>query len=1217
MNINNAAQLIKLGIICSQFPEMHETFVIRELKALHEAGIPLTIYSMKRCRDKIRHPEAALLKDHTVEIPWDSPSTWGRAMRQWIRQPIKGLTALAWVIQVECGAKSVGVWFQSLAIAAQMKKDGVTHVHAHWATLPTTAAVVCSKVLNLRFSFTAHAWDIYVKNPSLKEKVRLAEKVITCTDYNRRYLSELVPEAAGRIELNYHGVDLEKFKEAAGGGRQEVGGRKQEAGSRKQEKAPLFLTVGRFVEQKGYPDLLEAYQKLHTAGIPFRAVIVGEGPQKKRLASKIKDAGLDRHVTLKASMPASELKRLYSEAYAFVLPSVIARNNDRDGIPNVILEAMAAGLPIVSTTVSGIPEAVETQKNGLLVEPHSPEELFKALRDLLEKPEWANAMRLESRKAAEQKFDDRKLLSELAEKMRRGSDTEITRPARILYLIDKLSVGGSQTNLLQIVKNLDRRRFIPYVMAIVSGGELTAGFQQAGVEPKILGVKKAYDLSGLKALFQIKKFIQDEKIDIVQTHFLHADILGILAGRKAGVKKILVARRDEGFWRNGRQLAVNRFFNRFADRVLCNSQAVARAVAEKEGVLPSQIDVIYNGVEIPSINERRGAIHRAQSSGVINAAPTGNRLDLQSPVIIVGVVANMRHAIKGHTFLLEAMAEVLAKAPQVKLVLAGDGPLRPDLEAYAAKLGIAHAVIFLGSRPDIAAVVKDFDIACLPSLTEGFSNSLLEYMTYGKPVVATAVGGNPEAVTHETGFLVPPRDAGALAEKLLLLIEDEKLRASMGRAGRQRVEERFSVRAMVAGYERYYENLLGIGDTAKGRHGEIISPDLRVTLSPRRICHLIWALEPGGAERQVVTIAKWQQQNGFQPRVVCLTRKGALAAELEERGIPVDLIEKKAGADFSIIGKLAQFFKDESVDLVHTHVPTANLWGRLAAKKAGCPVIVSEHSDLAATDFKFKWINRFLTRDTAGYLVVSQHIKDLMAKNGIPEEKIRVIRNGIPIEKNSNPEIRNSKQIQNSKAENKSNLSDFEIQISDFKKIGPLIGTVGRLEERKDQSTFLKACALIQKEIPSARFMIIGDGPLRAALEKEAEGLGIRDAVIFTGVRQDIPALLAALDIFVLSSLTEGISISLLEAMASGKPCVATRVGGNPEVITDRVTGRLVSARQPAEMADTLCELLRNPGPTAEMAGAGKSRVISHFSQETMMQGIRKVYEIEFKNSIK
>lgn len=377
-------------------------------------------------------------------------------------------------------------------------------------------------------------------------------------------------------------------------------------------------------------------------------------------------------------------------------------------------------------------------------------------------------------------------------------------PIQVLFLLDKLAPAGTQTNLLKVVRHLDRSRFEPHVIALMEGGELMKEFQEAGVDPVVLNTGRIYSLSGWRTFQFLVKWMREHRIDIVQTHFLHADILGVLAGRKAGVKKMVTARRDEGFWRSGRQLVMNRFLNCFTDRILANSQAVARAVMEKEKVPASKIDVIYNGVEVPH--------HQENPKSEARISDLQKSLGLQPHDIAIGVVANMRHAIKGHAYLLEAVAIAVKKMPQVKLLLAGDGPLRPGLEQQAAKLGIEKSVFFLGVRRDIPAILNAIDIACLPSLTEGFSNSILEYMAYAKPVIATAVGGNPEVVTPETGFLVPPRDAKALADKILALAESETLRMEMGNAGRRRVEEQFSTKKMTKSYEAFYSSLMN------GRH---------------------------------------------------------------------------------------------------------------------------------------------------------------------------------------------------------------------------------------------------------------------------------------------------------------------------------------------------------------------------------------------------------------
>jgi len=407
-NLNN-----KTAIITSQFPESNETFVIRELAALSTAGFKIEIFSLKKCRDRIRHPEAEVLAKQTTVIAWDDPGVWLRSAAAFLRHPVKSSRALAWVLRHESSsvtnlAKAIVVWMQSLVLARQMKAKGITHVHSHWATMPTTAAVLTARLLNLRFSFTAHAWDIFVSNPSLPEKVRLASAIITCTESNRQALADMCPTETGKIRLSYHGVDIRKFDSTNTGIRNNSSAIpvSTDEKSLHNDIKPMFLSVGRFVEQKGYEDLVSAYEEVKNRGVSFNAVIVGEGPLRKSIQRRIESAGLTDYVEIKSDMPQSELADLYRHAYAFVLPCVISANGDRDGIPNVILEAMAAGLPVISTTVSGVPEAVRDQISGFTVNPHSPAQLASALESIAADRELGARMGCESRHIAVERFSD-------------------------------------------------------------------------------------------------------------------------------------------------------------------------------------------------------------------------------------------------------------------------------------------------------------------------------------------------------------------------------------------------------------------------------------------------------------------------------------------------------------------------------------------------------------------------------------------------------------------------------------------------------------------------------------------------------------------------------------------------------------------------------------------------------------------------------------------
>lgn len=405
--MDKQVSLPRLGMICSQFPEQHETFVIQELAALHESALPMRIYSLKHCHDDIIHPESLPLIDETVYLAWNDPGLLLKACAGFLARPLRSLAALGWILRHETWAllpflKSLVIWYQSLAIARQMKADGITHIHAHWATMPTTCAVLLQILLKRPFSFTAHAWDIFVKNGSLAEKVRRSAMIITCTDYNRLHLQKICPQDADKIFLNYHGVNTDLFT----------------AGERRIDSVkPLFLSVGRHVEQKGYGDLIEAYRLLNERGLNFEAVIVGKGPLFEEHRLRIETYGLSAKVHLKNNMPRAELRELYRRSCAFVLPCVVAANQDRDGIPNVILEAIAMGLPVVSTTVSGVPEAVIDGKTGKLVAPHDAAALAEAIEAVAVNPAAQTEMGRAARVLAEEKFAARIHMQALTEKM--------------------------------------------------------------------------------------------------------------------------------------------------------------------------------------------------------------------------------------------------------------------------------------------------------------------------------------------------------------------------------------------------------------------------------------------------------------------------------------------------------------------------------------------------------------------------------------------------------------------------------------------------------------------------------------------------------------------------------------------------------------------------------------------------------------------------------
>jgi glycosyltransferase involved in cell wall biosynthesis len=370
---------------------------------------------------------------------------------------------------------------------------------------------------------------------------------------------------------------------------------------------------------------------------------------------------------------------------------------------------------------------------------------------------------------------------------------------KILFIIDKLEPAGTQTNLLEIAKGLDKTRFEVYVAVLQKGGSLEAEFRAARIPIFEFEIHKAYGIRAWKALRRLARIMKEKEIDVVQSHFLKADILGSFAAQWAGVEGIVMARRDEGFWMTRRQVLIARVFNRYATRMLANSHAVARAVMKIEKIKPECLHVIHNGID----DDR----FRFQPE---NRKKIREEFQIKDSEIVVVTVANMRQIIKGYACLINAVAKVTAQFRNIRFIFVGDGVLKPEYEKQVSALKVRRFVNFAGSRRDVKAFLDAGDIFCLPSLTEGFSNAVLEAMACSKPVVAANVGGNPEAVEDGAeGFLVAPGSAGELAEKILALAADPGLRARMGEAGRKTLLEKFTLRKMIDNYQEFYTSLAG------------------------------------------------------------------------------------------------------------------------------------------------------------------------------------------------------------------------------------------------------------------------------------------------------------------------------------------------------------------------------------------------------------------------
>ena len=356
---------------------------------------------------------------------------------------------------------------------------------------------------------------------------------------------------------------------------------------------------------------------------------------------------------------------------------------------------------------------------------------------------------------------------------------------------------------------------------------------------------------------------------------------------------------------------------------------------------------------------------------------------------------------------------------------------------------------------------------------------------------------------------------------------------------------------------------------------------------PLRVMFVITSMPVGGAETLLVELIRRLDRTRFSPELCCLKHFGPLG-EVLAKEVPAFTRLLAHKYDFGVLRRLARLMRQRQSDAVVT-VGTGGdkmFWGRLAAWRAGVPVVCSALHSTGLPDH-VEWPNRLLSPITDAFIAVAQpHGRYLAEHEGCPPGKVRVIPNGVDPEK-FHPR-----------------WPDRSLQRELSLPPGtPIAGIVAALRPEKHHELFLRAAALVRRQLPEARFLIVGDGPRRQRLESLARELSISQAVHFLGTRPDVPEVLSLIDVLVVTSHMEANPISILEAMACEKPVVATRVGSVPETVIDEQTGYLAAPGEAKEIADRVVELLAHPDRAAAMGRAGREQVIAHWSIERTVAG--------------
>ena len=400
-----------LGMILKGYPRISETFISNEILLLERLGFSIHLFSMRQPRESFTHKSVSQIQANVDYLPetllrplprliyynfllaLQKPRVYAKALK----------TALQRFLRTRKSATIKHLFQAGYLVRQLLPRRKIMHLHAHFAHSPTSVAMFASILSGLPFSFTAHAKDIYTSDPrQLREKLARARFVITCTAYNRRHLEKLDDGKLNSVFRVYHGIDTGLF-----------------ALRQNTDEAPAkpyqILTVARLIAKKGLPTVYKALKVLYENGIPFEHILIGDGEDRENVLALIKKLGLNAQSRWLGTQPHEVVLKHYQQAHLFVLGCEVAANGDRDGIPNVLLESMAMGVPVVATDISAIPELIETEKTGILVPPGQPGQLAEAMIRMLTDTELRSRVIPAARQRVLQEFDNKVLIKQLAD----------------------------------------------------------------------------------------------------------------------------------------------------------------------------------------------------------------------------------------------------------------------------------------------------------------------------------------------------------------------------------------------------------------------------------------------------------------------------------------------------------------------------------------------------------------------------------------------------------------------------------------------------------------------------------------------------------------------------------------------------------------------------------------------------------------------------------
>jgi glycosyltransferase involved in cell wall biosynthesis len=402
---------MKIAYTMSRFPKLTETFILYEIIEQERRGMDVSIYPLLCHSQTASHPEVQSLVQRAHYEPFLSASILWANWRCLRRSPHRYFATMFEALRGTVGSANffigaIGIFPKTVAFALQMQQERVRHLHAHFATHPALAALIVHRLTGIPFSFTAHGSDLHKDQRMLATKAETSEFVVSVSNFNKKFMVDRCGEhMRDKIRVIHCGVDTDYFRPRAG------------------DRRPgpwRIVCVASFEEVKGHKYLIKACEKLRALGINFECHLIGDGPLRADVESRIAAARLDAEFHLHGPQRRPKVREKLWDSDVAVLASVPTSSGQREGIPVALMEAMACGVPVISSNMSGIPELVESGVSGLLLEPRDSEAIAAAMRRLNQSQELAHSLGRAARQKILDEFDLRNNASRLNELFRRN-----------------------------------------------------------------------------------------------------------------------------------------------------------------------------------------------------------------------------------------------------------------------------------------------------------------------------------------------------------------------------------------------------------------------------------------------------------------------------------------------------------------------------------------------------------------------------------------------------------------------------------------------------------------------------------------------------------------------------------------------------------------------------------------------------------------------------